>query len=69
MLTRRHINVHDDDLYVMCETGNLEMIDHLFFYCTFAHNAGIGFIFNGTRAWSLEIDSSRQDRSMACPSS
>jgi hypothetical protein len=36
MLTRRHINVHDDELCVMCETGDLEMIDHLFFYCTFA---------------------------------
>jgi hypothetical protein len=28
MLTRRHINVHDDELCVMCETGGLETINH-----------------------------------------
>jgi hypothetical protein len=36
MLTRRPINVHDDELCVMCETGDSETINHLFSECTFA---------------------------------
>ena len=36
MLSRRHIQVHGDDLCVMCSTGEDETIEHLFFTCPFA---------------------------------
>lgn len=36
MLTRRHLHVHDDDICVMCNTGEEETIEHLFFSCPFA---------------------------------
>jgi hypothetical protein len=36
MLRRRHINIQDDALCVLCDTGLEEDIDHLFFDCPFA---------------------------------
>ena len=36
MLSRRHIEVHGDDLCVMCVTGADETIEHLLFTCPFA---------------------------------
>jgi hypothetical protein len=35
MLRRRHLNIEDDTLYVLCSTGMEEDIDHLFFECPF----------------------------------
>jgi hypothetical protein len=35
MLRRRHINIQDDTLCVLCNTGLEEDIDHLFFECPF----------------------------------
>jgi hypothetical protein len=36
MLRRRHINIQDNALCVLCDTGLEEDIDHLFFGCPFA---------------------------------
>lgn len=36
MLARRNFNVQHDSLCVLCEDGNEETIDHLFFDCCFA---------------------------------
>jgi hypothetical protein len=36
MLTRRHIQVDNDNLCVICSTGAEETIEHLFFTCPFA---------------------------------
>jgi hypothetical protein len=36
MLQRRHLDVQDDDVCVMCDSGEVETIDHLFFDCDFA---------------------------------
>ena len=36
MLRRRHLNIQDDVLCVMCNTGMEEDIEHLFFDCPFA---------------------------------
>ena len=36
MLRRRHLNIHDDDLCVMCGSGEEETIEHLFFTRPFA---------------------------------
>lgn len=36
MLHRRHLNVQDDVLCVMCDSREEETIDHLFFECPFA---------------------------------
>jgi hypothetical protein len=36
MLQRRHLNIQDDAICVMCNSGAEETIDHLFFECTFA---------------------------------
>jgi hypothetical protein len=47
MLTRRHINVHDDELCVMCEIGSLETINHLFFIAPLLGNVEVKFSFNG----------------------
>jgi hypothetical protein len=38
MLQRRHLNVQDDTLCIMCNSGEEETIDHMFFRCTFARN-------------------------------
>jgi hypothetical protein len=38
MLQRRHLNVQDDTLCIMCNSGEKETIDHLFFRCSFARN-------------------------------
>jgi hypothetical protein len=51
MLTRRHINVHDDELCVMCETGEMETINHLFFDCTFARRCWSKILFH----WDLSL--------------
>jgi hypothetical protein len=47
MLTRKHINVHDDELCVLCVTGDLETINHLFFNALLLSNAGAKFSFTG----------------------
>jgi hypothetical protein len=36
MLRRRHLNIEDDELCVLCDSGLEEDIDHLFFECPFA---------------------------------
>lgn len=36
MLRRRHLNIEDDALCVLCNTGIEEDVDHLFFDCSFA---------------------------------
>lgn len=36
MLRRRHLDIQDDDICVMCDSGEVETIDHLFFGCEFA---------------------------------
>jgi hypothetical protein len=36
MLRRRHINIQDDALCMLCDIGLEEDIDHLFFDCPFA---------------------------------
>lgn len=36
MLQRRHLNVQDDALCIMCASGHEETIHHLFFECSFA---------------------------------
>ena len=36
MLRRRHLNILDDTLCIMCDSGAEETIDHLFFECSFA---------------------------------
>lgn len=36
MLRKRHLNIQDDTLCVMCDTGSEEDIEHLFFECPFA---------------------------------
>lgn len=36
MLQRRHLDVHDDDICVMCSSGQPKTIEHLFFECPFA---------------------------------
>ena len=36
MLRRRHLDVQDDAICVMCDSGEEENIDHLFFDCEFA---------------------------------
>jgi hypothetical protein len=35
MLQRRCLNIHDSPICVMCDTGELETIEHLFFGCPF----------------------------------
>jgi hypothetical protein len=35
MLRRMHLEVHDDDFYVVCEAREEETIEHLFFTCPF----------------------------------
>jgi hypothetical protein len=47
MLTRKHINMHDDELCVLCVTGDLETINHLFFNALLLSNAGAKFSFTG----------------------
>jgi hypothetical protein len=37
MLTRKHIGQRDDDLCIMCASGQDETVDHLFFNCPFAN--------------------------------
>jgi hypothetical protein len=69
MLTRRHINVHDDELCVMCEIGSLETINHLFFIAPLLGNVEVKFSFNGILAWELRVDFLRVVRSMAYLSS
>jgi hypothetical protein len=54
MLTRRHINVHDDELCVMCETGGLETINHLFFDCTFARQCWSIILFHWDMSLGIE---------------
>jgi hypothetical protein len=54
MLTRRHINVHDDELCVMCETGDLETINHLFFDCTFARQCWSIILFHWDMSLGIE---------------
>jgi len=36
MLCRRYLDVQGTDICVMCDSGEEETIDHLFFECTFA---------------------------------
>lgn len=36
MLQRRHLNIQDSPVCVMCDSGELETIEHLFFDCIFA---------------------------------
>jgi hypothetical protein len=36
MLQRRHLNIQDNLVCVMCNTGEQETIEHLFFDCPFA---------------------------------
>jgi hypothetical protein len=36
MLQRRHLNIQGDAICVMCDSGDEETIDHLFFECAFA---------------------------------
>jgi hypothetical protein len=33
MLRRMHLEVHDDDFFVVCEAREEETIEHLFFTC------------------------------------
>ena len=54
MLSRRHRYVHDDDLYVMCDIGEEETIDHLFFTCPFATQCWSSIHFNWNNQLSLE---------------
>ena len=54
MLSRRHINVHDDNLCVLCDTGEEETIDHLFFTCPFAVQCWSSINFNWDNQLSLE---------------
>ena len=36
MLRRRHCNIQDDDLCVLCPLRVVEDLDHLLFFCTFS---------------------------------
>jgi len=36
MLRRHHLNIQDNDTCVLCNTGEVETIEHLFFDCPFA---------------------------------
>ncbi|KAJ1259387.1 hypothetical protein BS78_10G150800 [Paspalum vaginatum] len=38
MLGRRHFFVHTNNLYVLCNTGKAEDINHLFFSCLFSNS-------------------------------
>ena len=44
----RHLDVHDDDFCVMCETRAEETIEHLFFTCPFASQcwASLNFVWD-----------------------
>lgn len=50
MLQRRHLNIEDDNICVMCNRGEEETIDHLLFDCPFAKEcwANIHFDWNDT---------------------
>jgi hypothetical protein len=46
--------VHDDELCVMCETGDLETINHLFFDCTFARQCWSIILFHWDMSLGIE---------------
>jgi hypothetical protein len=50
MLQRRHMNIQDDANCVMCNDGEHETIEHLFFTCPFAQACWetINFVWDGS---------------------
>jgi hypothetical protein len=51
MLHRRHLNIQDDSLCVMCDRDEEETIDHLFFECPFARECWVTIHFD----WDVSV--------------
>lgn len=59
MLKRRNLHIQDDEICVMCDTGEEEDIEHLFFRCPFAIQCWSSINFH----WDFSLD--LQDRFIA----
>jgi hypothetical protein len=68
MLQRRHMNVQDGTVCIMCTTGEQETIEHLFFDCPFAQScwARIGVNWDSTIQLLDRLTQARTSHTIPC---
>jgi hypothetical protein len=68
MLQRRHINIQGNSTCVMCSTGQLEDIEHLFFNCPFAQEcwSKLGIVWDGNLELLERITQARSSHVIPC---